>query len=144
MSPRVLNHRRVSCATCPQPCQLHLEGKIDLADPSVSCPVRRFSAWHDDAPTTSPPTFKLATVTPQSPSLLSKIKNFTMSFLRWREAGFPKRSREEIAACLSKCHSCPMWRSKGNFGFGECVHPKCGCTSFKPGWKTEHCPIGLW
>ena len=35
-------------------------------------------------------------------------------------------------------------REKGNFGLGECIHPKCGCTRFKPGWATEHCPIGEW
>lgn len=79
-----------------------------------------------------------------APTLVTKVIHFSTAWTRWKNAGFPKRSKEEIKEIRAICAACPNWNPKGNMLFGECRHPKCGCTRFKPQWATEHCPIGKW
>jgi hypothetical protein len=74
----------------------------------------------------------------------SKIQKFSAAFFKWVKSGFPKRTKDQIRECLSVCSACSFWNNKGNLGLGECTHPKCGCTRFKPQWATEDCPINKW
>jgi len=141
MLPRIAHIRRLICQDCPNLCQVYLDGKIDHTDPAVACPVSWSGQWHvyrghgEVVPASSPSL---------PPSFWAKAIRLSRSFLVWQEAGYPKRSKADIKSCLDLCRACPAWREEGNLGLGECTHPKCGCTRFKPQWATEHCPIDKW
>lgn len=74
-------------------------------------------------------------------SFVTKLGRAKRSLLNWKEKGCPMVSREERKRRLSICQGCPYWNEKGNFLFGECTAPGCGCTRIKMALATERCPL---
>lgn len=42
------------------------------------------------------------------------------------------------------CNVCEFWQPEGHLGFGECAHPKCGCTRIKMKLAKQRCPLAFW
>jgi hypothetical protein len=123
------------CETCASKCQSYKDRLIEYASPLAACPDGRWREYITNENQSASNT---------APNLVAKVENLTKAFLRWREAGYPTRTKEQRRACLAVCASCSYYRAKGNFHLGECGHPRCGCTDFKPFWATETCPVGKW
>lgn len=74
------------------------------------------------------------------PSVARQARSVTAAWLRWRQAGCPKRSREEIHRIAAICETCAFGGDRHPvFRYKRCR--KCGCSRVKLGWATEHCPL---
>jgi len=80
---------------------------------------------------------------PNGPSFIVRTWNFGSAMVRWGGAGFPTRSKKEIAKLLKICQACPFLADK--------VCTRCGCQCIekeqvmnKLALATEHCPDGKW
>lgn len=80
------------------------------------------------------------------PSLLVQISNYKDALIRWKKAGKPTRSDEEVQNIHKQCSKCDWYDS----GKKRCKG--CGCKVTTSGFAvfnkikmaTEHCPKGLW
>jgi len=80
------------------------------------------------------------------PSLLEKAKHYAAALLRWAKAGWPRRTAEEVAACVATCESCD------HYDHQKQACGKCGCRVSCKGlairnkakMRTEECPEGKW
>ena len=126
----VIGIRKDACGLCTQRC----EAQPSPDDSDAACPLGKWRKYNTDATASVNAASRLG--------LWSKTKHLTAALMRWQAAGFPKRSKAEVRACLAICHGCEFYRSKGNFHLGECQI--CGCTDFKPRWATEDCSQGKW
>jgi hypothetical protein len=74
------------------------------------------------------------------PSVARQVRTVTRAWLRWQQAGGPKRPREEIQRIAAICETCTFGGDRHPvFGYKRCR--KCGCSRVKLGWATEHCPL---
>lgn len=83
------------------------------------------------------------TPTPR-PTLMTKWTRLKIELKAWRQAGYPVASKATRRQREAICKACPKWSAKGNWGLGECTHPKCGCTKAKIMLATSKCPDGKW
>ncbi len=82
---------------------------------------------------------------PKEPSRIKKVCKWIQAVNRWRKAGKPSRTDEQVAILVAICHDCKYYSSKG-----RCR--ACGCTISKGAWAvtnkarmaTEQCPKGRW
>jgi hypothetical protein len=75
-----------------------------------------------------------------TPPPIRKFVRLLRALKEWQRQGrplTPKREREKRTAA---CEACELFRPEGNWGFGECGAPGCGCTNFKRWLATEKCP----
>lgn len=91
------------------------------------------------------------------PGLLKKVGNYARAVSRWRAAGRPERTDDEVDALFRLCQQCDR------FSNGHCTHKNCGCSlltvaSENESWiglisrglanklrmSTEACPDGKW
>lgn len=95
--------------------------------------------------------------------IIAKWKGYSKAFKKWRDAGYPERTDEQVdEILLSHCSNCKYLVDH------ICNHPTCGChvvnrygedATFvgrlvkrmfsaallnKIRMATEHCPIGRW
>lgn len=75
-------------------------------------------------------------------SPLTKAGRLLRAMHNWKKAGMPRASKELRRRRLGPqgCAGCPYWKPEGNFGFGECRAPGCGCSQFKAWLLNETCP----
>jgi hypothetical protein len=78
-----------------------------------------------------------------TPSLATKIWNFSSAMVRWGASGFPVRSQQEIEKLLSICQSCEF------FVENHCSQCGCACNEQNQVMNklviaTEKCPQGKW
>jgi len=74
---------------------------------------------------------------------LEKAKHYASALLKWRKAGYPVRTDDEIAKIVEICHSCER------FNHDKQVCGICGCKVSLRGWavknkaalQTEHCSL---
>lgn len=74
----------------------------------------------------------------------NKIRNLRVAMKKWKDSGFAMTPGRERRIRGAICAVCPHWNGMGNFGFGECRAPGCGCTRAKWWLATEACPLGKW
>jgi hypothetical protein len=91
------------------------------------------------------------------PGLLAKVGNYARAISRWRAAGRPNRTDEQVDSLLKICQACERFKD------GHCTHRNCGCSlmsaaSESESWlgrisrglanklrmATESCPDGKW
>lgn len=84
---------------------------------------------------------KAEPVKPRKTGLLTKLDRAKRELTTWAENGFPVVSKEIRRARLQACKGCHLWSRFGNLGFGECLHPACGCTRAKLALATSRCPM---
>lgn len=80
---------------------------------------------------------------PDLPPLVIRGWNFAVAMLRWRQAGFKTRTKEEIAARLAICQECPRLVK------GVCTSCGCACVESeqvmnKLALRGQSCPLGKW
>lgn len=83
----------------------------------------------------------------ERPSVLTKASNLLQAAPALVSSGFALVSDEILKLRRDTCvNRCPgqYWDASGNAGFGECTHPRCGCSKFKLNFKAMSCPAGLW
>ena len=78
----------------------------------------------------------------ERPTILTKARCLIVAMTHWKRAGMPMASKAVRKARLGPngCGGCELWKPEGNFGFGECGAPGCGCSQFKAWLLTEKCP----
>ncbi len=76
----------------------------------------------------------------EDPSILTKLKRMKIALKTWNASGRPITPRWLRKERDAACAVCPYFDSYGNFGFGQCRAPGCGCTRFKTRILTEKCP----
>ena len=77
----------------------------------------------------------------EQPRLLDKTIHYAASLLKWRKAGYPIRTENEVAEIIKICHSCDKFDPEKD------VCKICGCSVSLVGWAiknkakmgTEHC-----
>jgi hypothetical protein len=82
----------------------------------------------------------------REPRFAGKIIHWRESIKRWKAAGKPVRSDEEVARLVVVCQACdhykPKWKQCGLCG---CFCRGRGRAEFdKPRMETETCPKDLW
>lgn len=78
------------------------------------------------------------------PGMIAKAWNYSEAVARWKLAGSPTRSQQEIDAILEICRACPFYTNNGR---PRCK--KCGCSvnnqpngiANKIAMATESCPL---
>lgn len=80
---------------------------------------------------------------PRLPSLMTRVKNFTVAAAQHVAAGMPMASDEEIERRFAICSGCE-WLVNG-------ACSKCGCPArrekaylSKLSWADQKCPVGKW
>jgi hypothetical protein len=121
------------CSSCETKCAAYTNESIDHTEQTTVCPDGHWGQY-----------ITAGGELLEAPSLAAKISHFTIALLKWQLAGRPWRTKEQVKECLSVCSKCEFYNLKGNFHLGECRHPRCGCTDFKPRWATEDCPADKW
>jgi hypothetical protein len=79
---------------------------------------------------------------------LADVKHWAGAILKWRKAGYPTRTDEEVARIAALCKGCEHYRD--TWLGGRCA--KCGCrvnessivVTNKIRMATEDCPLGKW
>lgn len=98
--------------------------------------------WPNLAPDTNSPAIR-EEVAPYEPTIAELAENFGAAMARVIVAKINGRrvkvTEEEYRQRDAACSGCPYWNPKGNFGFGRCGAPGCGCTRFKRWLLTETC-----
>ena len=81
------------------------------------------------------------------PTLPQRVAHYATALRKWRAAGYPTRTDEEVAACLAECEEpCPKWDAAKR----RCK--VCGCNVNASGFAvankarmaTEVCPLYKW
>jgi len=76
----------------------------------------------------------------ENPGPITKFKRLMVALKHWRKAGLKLTPRSMRKARDAACAVCPYWDPKGNWGWGECLAPGCGCTRFKQYLLSSTCP----
>ncbi len=122
-------------------CGYVLRVKMDKP-PHRSCPHIRAI----NIPDLQPIAERLAEET-GDPSILTKTAHYSAALFRWSLAGFPTRSKEEVARIYTEhCQPCKKFDPEA----GACTF--CGCPvkaegmaiGNKAAMGTEECPLGKW
>jgi len=82
------------------------------------------------------------------PTLIQQVSTYAQAMTRWSLAGWPKRTREEVSACIDTCIHCPA----GLYDAARQRCNECGCRANRDNWAilnkakmaTETCPKGFW
>jgi hypothetical protein len=79
---------------------------------------------------------------------LADVKNWKAACKKWKDAGYPTRTDEEVEACLAVCHEpCEFYRKQWG---GRCAACRCCVNKSQMGtfnkarMATEDCPAGKW
>lgn len=101
-----------------------------------------------------------------APGIVSQAKHYISAVMRWREAGYPVRTDDEVETIFrEKCSCCHLYSEIK----GICTHSECGCLVRSPNssklanaaraigvtipieamvnklrMATEHCPENKW
>jgi len=114
--------------------------------------VARLQAYHKklrDGQNAEPPTRQEPDLTPEVERLgitLEMAKRWVTALLKWRAAGYPTRTQEEVDRIVAICKT----NECGEYVKGRCK--KCGCCvshskipiTNKAKLATESCPVGKW
>jgi hypothetical protein len=93
------------------------------------------------APPAGPPATTTVGPPPENASLLTKLHRVKAELKVWQAAGRPVAPKAVRKARLAFCSVCPYYQKLGNWGFGECHAPGCGCTRAKLWMATSRCPL---
>lgn len=75
----------------------------------------------------------------QGPPLPQRVIDFVRASIEHIKAGRPKRTEEQVAACLAVCETCPEKVPDQD----RCK--KCGCyLKLKAQWAGQRCPLKKW
>ena len=80
-------------------------------------------------------------VQPEFASPLTKLARLKNELIAWNKAGRPIATKAVRRERLAFCKACKFYQPGGNFGFGECHAPGCGCSRAKLWLATSKCPL---
>jgi hypothetical protein len=69
-----------------------------------------------------------------------KFMRLLRALREWQREGRPLTPKALREQRTRACEACELYKADGNWGFGECGAPACGCTKFKRWLLTERCP----
>ena len=80
-------------------------------------------------------------------NIFDPIKQYNKERKKWKKAGKPMRSEQEMKRIYEICKQCPMFNPGGGYvpGYDQCDICKCNLDSKKKklnkiAWATTHCP----
>ena len=79
----------------------------------------------------------------KEPSLIKKVKKFSVEAIKHAAKGSPTCTQEQIDARLKICKGCKWFRSD------RCLKCGCACNKNKKflnklAWADQSCPVGKW
>ena len=77
------------------------------------------------------------------PSLLTRVKNFTIAAASHIKSGMPMSTEEEVERRYGICSGCEFLKDNACTKCGCPINRKSGYIS-KLSWADQHCPIGKW
>lgn len=73
-------------------------------------------------------------------SVIRKGLRLLVALHGWQRSGLKITPKPVRDLRQTACAGCGYYNPAGNFGFGECAAPGCGCTKFKIWLLSEKCP----
>ncbi len=86
------------------------------------------------------PPVPVSIVTIERASVVTKAGRLLRALKEFNAQGRPLASKPVRRERLAACAACELYAPEGNWGWGECRAPGCGCTKFKAWLLSEKCP----